>query len=391
MTRKRVAIVVQRYGQEVTGGAELLARWLAERLLTLADVEILTTCALDYTTWANHYPAGETLVNGIPVHRFPVDKPRNWPKSQKRTFELISTKHSLLDELEWIQEQGPISTPLLNAIEAAYNQYDAFLFVTYVYATTYFGLPLVSDKAILIPAAHDEPYLKLPLFRPIFNLPQVVVYSTQAERQLVNAAMQNHDPVQLVIGVGVNVPDETSKERFRQQFGIEEPFLLYVGRIDRAKNVPELLDYFARFRQETDQPLKLVLIGRSNIPLLNHPDIIHLGFQSEQVKFDAIKAAEIVILPSLYESLSIIALEAWLMETPMIVNGRCEVMKQQCRHSNGGLYYHTYDEFEVILKKLLADAHLRERLGRQGRNFVAQTYHWDVVMAKYQAVLDTLF
>lgn len=391
MTRKRLAVVVQRYGEEVNGGAELHARWLAEHLSAFAEVEVLTTCALDYTTWANHYPAGTSCINGIPVHRYPVDRPRNWPQSQKRTFELLSTKHSLLDELEWIKEQGPISTPLLNAITAAHDQYDAFLFFTYLYATTFFGLPLVSDKAMLVPTAHDEPYLKLPLFRPTFNLPQVIIYNTEAERQMVNAVMQNEDPAQIVAGVGINVPPEASAARFREQFGIEEPFMLYVGRVDRAKNVPELLDYFARFKQENDLPLKMVLIGRETIPLVDHPDILYLGFQPEQVKFDAIAAAEIIIIPSLYESLSMIALEAWWMEKPVLVNGRCEIMKQQCRRSNGGLYYQIYDEFEVVVKKLLAAGGLRDKLGRQGRNFVAHNYHWDVIMAKYRAVLETMF
>jgi glycosyltransferase involved in cell wall biosynthesis len=391
MSRKRLAVIVQRYGEEVNGGAELHARWLAEHLHALADVEVLTTCALDYTTWANHYPPGRAWINNIPVHRYPVDRPRNWPQSQKRTFKLISTRHSLLDELEWIKEQGPISTPLLNAISAAREQYDAFLFFTYLYATTFFGLPLVSDKAILVPTAHDEPYLKLPLFRPTFNLPQVIIYNTEAERRMVNAVMQNGDPAQIVAGVGINVPEEASADRFRSQFGIEDPFMLYVGRVDRAKNIPELLAYFTRFKQEHDSPLKLVLIGRENIPLPNHPDILHLGFQPEQIKFDAIAAAEVVIVPSLYESLSMIALEAWWMEKPVIVNGRCEIMKEQCRSSNGGLYYHFYDEFEIVLKKVLAGPELRWKLGRQGRRFVAQNYHWDVVMAKYQAVLESMF
>jgi glycosyltransferase involved in cell wall biosynthesis len=391
MNKRRIAVVVQRYGEEVNGGAELHARWLAEHLLSLADVEVLTTCALDYTTWADHYPPGESCINGVPVHRYPVDRPRNWPQSQKRTFQLVSSKHSLLDELEWIQEQGPISTPLLNAISAVRDQYDVFLFFTYLYATTFFGLPLVSDKAILVPTAHDEPYLKLPLFRPTFNLPQVIIYNTEAERQMVNAVMHNHDPAQIVAGVGINVPDEASAERFRQQFGIEEPFILYVGRVDPAKNIPELLAYFARFKQENAQAVKLVLIGRENIPLVKHPDIIYLGFQSEQVKFDAIAAAAVIIVPSLYESLSMIALEAWWMEKPVIVNGRCEIMKQQCRDSNGGLYYQVYDEFEVILKRVLADAELCEKLGRQGHHFVAHNYRWDVIMAKYRAVLETMF
>jgi glycosyltransferase involved in cell wall biosynthesis len=388
--RWRIAMVVQRYGEEVSGGAELHARWLAEHLLELADVEVLTTCALDYTTWADHYPAGTSELNGVIVHRFPVDAPRNWPLSQKLTFRLLSREHSVLDEIEWIRQQGPISTPLFQALTARRDTYDAFIFFTYLYATTFFGLPLVPDKALLVPTAHDEPYLKLPLFRPTFHLPQVIIYNTQAEKEMVNNLMRNDGPAQIVAGVGINVPEESDGRRFRRNFGIEDEFLLYVGRVDQAKNVPELMDFFRLFREQHPDPLKLVLIGKANIPILSHPDIIHLGFLPEQDKFDALAAANTVIVPSLYESLSMIALEAWWMGRPVLVNGRCEILKQQCRHSNGGLYYHIYEEFQAALNLLLADSQLRQTLGRQGRRFVAHNYRWDIIAAKYQAIFDSL-
>ena len=86
-----------------------------------------------------------------------------------------------------------------------------------------------------------------------------------------------------------------------------------------------------------------------------------------------------------------IALEAWWMEKPVIVNGRCEIMKEQCRQSNGGLYYQFYEEFEIIIRKLLSNPKLSQQLGRQGHYFVARNYHWDVIMAKYQAILETMF
>ena len=238
-----------------------------------------------------------------------------------------------------------------------------------MYATTFFGLPLVADKAILIPAAHDEPYLYLPIYHPIFHLPRFTIYSTEAERQIANAATQNQHRENMIVGVGINVPPEPSAARFQQKYGLEEPFLLYAGRINEAKNVPELLDYFDRFCQEHNTPCKLVLIGKSEIALPEHPAIVPLGFVSEQDKFDAIRAAAIVVMPSLFESLSIIALEAWWMERPMLVNGRCQVLKQQCQRSNGGLYYHSYDEFAMILTTLLQSAKLRDKLGQQGRGF----------------------
>jgi glycosyltransferase involved in cell wall biosynthesis len=385
--KPRIAIVVQRYGEEVNGGAEVAARWLAERLTSLAEVHVITTCALDFTTWADHYPPGESQLQGVRLHRFPVDKPRDWLAAQRRTGELLHSQHSILDELAWAQEQGPLSTPLLQFIEASESRFDLFIFVTYIYATTLFGLPLVSRKAILLPAAHDEPYLYLSVFRPLFHLPRILVHFTEAEKMLVQRVTQTTVP-QLVAGVGIDPPPEASGERFRQKYGVTEPFIIYAGRINEAKNVPELLDFFLRFRQQTQRPLKLVLLGKADIPLPDDEAIIPLGFVSEQDKFDAIQAADLMIAPSLYESLSIVILESWLVETAVLVNGRCEVLKQQCRASQGGLYYHGYDEFQLTLSRLLDNPSLRRQLGRQGRQFVHKNYRWDVILAKYQAIFD---
>jgi len=389
LNTSRVAVVVQRYGEEVNGGAELHARWLAERLAHWVETHVITTCAVDYHTWDNVYPPGESELNHVRLHRFTVDFPRR-PGFTEQTVALFEEGRTLFDELEWMRDQGPYSTGLLDYIRDAYDYFDLFIFVTYLYPPTFFGLPLVSDKAILVPTAHDEPYLRLPIMRPLFHLPQVIVYNTEPEKELVNRITHNAYVPQIVAGVGINVPANVSAARFRRKYEIDGSFVVYVGRVDSAKNVPELLDYFIRFRDETGEDTKLVLIGKSNLELPDRPDIISLGFVSEEDKFDAICAADLLIMPSLYESLSMVAMEAWLMEVPTLVNGHCEVLKLQSRRSNGGLYYYTYDEFAAALELLLDDATLRGQLGRQGRAFVAANYSWDIVMAKYRAVLETL-
>lgn len=393
MKRRRIAIVVQRYGEEVTGGAELLARWLAEHLHnSIAEVEVLTSCAVDFTTWRNEYPAGTSELNGIVVHRFAVDKPRDWRQSQYETWRLLNEPHTLADEQRWIVEQGPFSAGLLAYIEQNRHRFDWFIFSTYLYATTYFGLQLVADKAILIPNAHEEPYLYLPVYRPLFQLPRALVYNTETERQMVQGVMENQrQTVSLVAGIGINLPDQPpSAVRFQEKFGIEGPFLLYVGRITAAKNVPELVDYFIRYKQEQGGELKLVLAGKATELMAAHPDVVSLGFVSEQEKFDAIAAAQTVMMPSLYESLSMIALEAWLLKRPMMVNGRCLVLKNQCRLSHAGLYYHNFEEFAAVLGRLEADAELRKQLGCNGRKFVQRHYDWSIIIAKYQALFETL-
>jgi len=386
----RLAIVVQRYGEEVNGGAELAARWLAEKLTALAEVHVLTTCALDFTTWANHFPAGISQLNGVTIHRFPVDKTRDWRKSAKSANKLLYREHTLADEEKWIREQGPYATPLLHYIETNRDSYNFFYFFTYLYATTYFGLPLVADKAILAPTAHDEPYLYLPAFIHLLQQPQLLIHLTQPERNLVRRTTGLGCPPQLTVGLGLTVPDDISASRARAKFGLEGDFLLYAGRIAAGKNVPELLDHFQQYHQTTGHPLKLALIGRPNLPLPDHPDVMPLGFVSEQDKFDLIQAATVIVMPSKYESLSIICLEAWRMERPVLVNGESEVLKYQCRQSNGGLYYTSYDEFEAALTFLLDHPNSQAQMGQAGANFVRHNYHWRVILAQYQALFNTL-
>lgn len=390
MRRPRLAVVVQRYGEEVNGGAELHARWLAEHLKAIGDVHVLTSCAID-VTWANVYEPGISYLNRVTLHRFPVDEPRSLKNSRKQTKAILMKEHTLFDEIAWVKAQGPYSTPLLEFLQENYTEFDCFIFSTFLYATTYFGLPLMTGKAILIPNAHDDPYIKMPVYRSLFHLPEFIFYHTEAEKDLVQKTVQNGYRIQdKVVGSGINVPSDIEAERFRQKYQIEDNFLLYVGRIDEAKNVPSLVDDFLCFRENYEGALRLVMLGNVYIPLPEHPDILPLGFVSEQDKFDAIQAASIVMMPSLYESLSMIVLESWLVETPVLVNGRCEVLKQQCRHSNGGLYYTQYEEFEAALNCLLGSKTLRQQLGKQGKQFTVQNYNWDYIVQQYATAVNTV-
>lgn len=393
-SKRRVALVIQRYGLEVSGGAELYTRWLAEHLLEIAHIEVITTCALDYTTWENHYPCGVSEINGVKVHRFAVDEARDWEAAQKQTGRLLLNEHTLFDELNWMQTQGPRSTGLLEFVEQSYERFDLFIFVTYHYAPAFYGLPLVADKAILIPMAHDDPFLRLPVFRPLFHLPQALVYNTPAEQMLVEEVMRLDRPhsqkLGLVIGTGINEITDYSAERFRQRFGIAEPFVLYIGRLSASKNVPELFEYFIRYKAEYPSDLKLVIMGKGEVPVPDHADILATGFVSEEEKFDGLAAAELIVVPSKFESLSMIALEAWLMKKPALVNGNCLVLKDQCRRSNGGLYYYNYDEFAAAIDYLRTHPAHCATLGRNGREFVLNNYEWSIILSKYKTLFHSL-
>jgi glycosyltransferase involved in cell wall biosynthesis len=381
--RPRVAFVVQRYGVEVSGGAERLCREVAERLAAGVDVHVLTTCALDYSVWANHYPPGEMTLNGVTVHRYPTRPAR---PTLAGPADGRDAGADLLGQMDWLVRLGPYSPELLAAIDAGRATYDAFIFYTYLYLPTVLGLHLVPERAILVPTAHDEPQLYLNLYRSVFWLPQVILYNSAAERDLVHRVFGNAGVPHLVVGVGVEEA-EGNAERFRARHGLTGDILLYVGRIDRHKGVDELLDHFARYREGGGRTVTLVLVGMPVMPVPPQPDVVVLNILSEQEKADALAAAAVVVVPPRFESLSMVTLEAWRAGKAVLANAECEVVRQLCLEANGGLFYADSAEFAVCLDRLLSDEPARTALGLQGQRYVTQRYTWDLIETKYRAAL----
>ncbi len=380
----RLAFVVQRYGTEVTGGAESLCRWVAERMHTYFEVEILSTCAIDYLTWENYFAAGNTLVNSVVVRRFPVDTPRDMQQFNACARRLFANEQrSLVDELTWIRLQGPFSSELLSFIRDYEHKYDLFLFVTYSYLTTFLGLQLVPRKSILIPAAHDEPHFHLDLFRPLFHLPQGIIYNTAEEKRLVHERWQNEQIPWCIAGAGVGDAEERGQGVRENCPDFPTPYLLYVGRIDVMKGCEELLSYFRRYRNERNTNLHLVLIGKQTMDIPEDPDIHAPGFLSSARKDEAMRRAAVVVNPSEYESLSLLILEAWQQGTCVLVNGRSDVLAEHCLSSNGGVYYTNYEEFALCLDLLLANPELRTKMSANGKHYVEQHYAWDRVEKTY--------
>lgn len=406
----RLAFVVQRYGLEVSGGAESLCRWVAERMQKYFDVEVLTTCALDYLTWNNHYPFETTTVNSVRVRRFPTDYPRDMKKFNAFARTIFSNNHrTLVDELTWIHLQGPYSSALLTYIKEYVGDYDLFLFVTYSYLTTFLGLQLVPRKSILIPAAHDEPHFHLTIFQPIFHLPQGIIYNTSEEQRLVQRTWQNKAVPSCIAGVGISqnnadghhfqsgvhlpLADEPRNENHETgssgslPFALNPlpftPYILYVGRIDVMKGCRELIMYFLQYLDKRQSDLHLVLIGKQTMDIPKHPRIHAPGFLNDVQKDEAIRNAAVVVNPSEYESLSLMLLEAWQLGTPVLVNGNSGVLVEHCLASNGGLYYTNYDEFVLCLDILLSNRTLRETMGIQGKQYVEQHYSWDTIEKTY--------
>jgi glycosyltransferase involved in cell wall biosynthesis len=386
----KVCFVVQRYGLEINGGAELHCRWVAEHMRKYWDVEVLTTKAYDYVTWKNHYREAETVINGIPVRRFPVSRPRSPERFGQIQNHILENEHGEEEELAWLEEEGPLVPALIDAIKAEERRFDYFIFFSYRYYHSFYGIKAVPAKSILVPTAEHDPVIHLRIFKDLFRMPRAFVYNSYEERAMIQGLSRNEDVPGDVVGVGTEVPDSYDGERFRAKFGIAGPYLIYVGRIDQNKGCHKLFEYFLRFKKETGSPARLLLVGNTILPIPDHPDVRHLGFLSEQDKFDGIAGADALMMPSFYESLSMVTLEAWAMGKPVLANAACEVLRGQCRRSNGGLYYENYREFREALLLILEDPALRAAMGRNGRAYFNANYTWDVIESKYLAIVAGL-
>lgn len=381
--RMKVAIVVQRYGADISGGAELHARYIAERLAARVDVRVLTTCAREYLTWRNEFPPGTDEVNGVAVERFRVSRERDLRDFGVRSRRVFGRVHSLQEELDWLASEGPVSPDLISRLRRSGGEFDFVVFFSVRYYQAYFGARAVPDRAVLVPTAEREPALGLAIFQPIFRGVRGVMYNSFEERAAINAASANHDVPGVVVGVGSAVPSASEPARARQKFGLGRPFVVYVGRIDANKGCSEMFDFFLRYIERSARPLDLVLIGKGEQDIPGHPRIRHLGYVSDRDKFDVVAAAEALVMPSYYESLSMAALEAWALGRPVLANARCDVLLGQCLRSNAGLYYQDAGEFEAALDRLLDDPSLAEGLGRKGREYFARHYSWPVIERKY--------
>ncbi len=386
--RPRVGIVVQRYGAEVTGGSESLARAVAERLVGDAEVVVFTTRARDYVTWANELPEGEQLEGGVEVRRFGVEQPRDLASFNRFSDELYAGPHSEEQELLWLKRQGPDVPRLVHSLEAERDRYDAVLFFTYLYFPTYWGLRAAPERSILVPTAHDEPPLRLGVMQRVFAAPRAFAFCSAPEERLVRSRFELGERPSAVTGIGVDAsPAGLDVEGFRIRHDVRGPYALYAGRIDAGKGCDAMLAHFESYRRSVGGAAELLLIGKLAMPAPRAPGVRYLGFLPEAEKHAAMAGARAVVCPSPYESLSIVLLEAMALGTPVLATTASPVLLDHCQRSNGGLFYGGTAEFVEALDLLVKSPPLRQALGENGRRYVAGQYRWDVVMARYKGLI----
>jgi glycosyltransferase involved in cell wall biosynthesis len=383
----KLACVIHRYGTDVTGGSEAHCRSIVERLAGRHEVIVLTTCARSYVTWRNAYPAGETTVSGVRVHRFHVERPRRL-HAFRDISDLVFTGCASLDEQErWFHENGPIVPGLIDHLRGHGRAYDRVLFWSYRYYPAFHGVQVVPDRAVLVPTAEEDPLIHAPILSSYFTRPRAYLFLTPEERDVVTSRIEGAAPPSAIIGAGLDAPGALPSRDVLDSLGIPESFLLYVGRIERNKGCETLLRYFAAYVAEGRMPIPLVMAGPAIMRIPDHPLIRPLGYVPDDVRDALLAHARALVVPSPYESLSMVLLEAWNQGVPALVNARCRVLKGQVERADGGLHYANVREFCEALELLVRDPDLGRTLGTQGRAYVDREYRWPVVMDRVESLL----
>ena len=397
--RKRIAAVIHRWGPDIAGG-ETLARQVLTHLSECLDITVLTSCARDYVSWANHYPAGATREANLAVIRFPVQMQRPQPAFNllsrfvlQRRFPLLRNPSWL--EALWIRWQGPYCPELLDYLRRNRREYEAFLFYTYLYYPTAKGLAEVPGKSILIPTAHDERPIYLRTYRELFDRAAGLIFLTAEEQEFTNRLFGLSEKPQRVASMaipavgdpGEEIPDASDLRAFLQEHSLDRPYLIYLGRVDVAKGVGVMFRFFERYMKEGKRDVQLVLAGDRQAAIPESDSIRYLGFLSEKEKRAALLASRALVLFSPYESFSISVLEAMGLGRPVIVAAESPVLKGHVKRSQAGFAVSNYEEFRAAADAVLT---VGDDLGRRGIRYVKENFSWDHVEKAYLELIDVV-
>jgi len=387
----RLLFVVQRYGEDVAGGAERACREYASHLVARGhEVSVATSRARSYVDWANEYPEGTAELDGVAVRRFSVARPRDADAFTHLNARVLTAPYTVapLLQREWLRFQGPELPALAPWLRSNAHEFDAVICFTYLYWPTWATLDAIAGSVptLLHPLAHDEPALALPLFADdLFHRPDALVFLTEEEQHLVVERFAIEQPT-MVAGVGVDLDAATDAAAFRAHYGLgDRPYLVFVGRLDPGKGSDEIFDFFVAYKQRNPGPLALVIVGEPVKPLPHHREVVTTGFVDEETKSSSIAGAFALVQPSYFESFSIVLVEAWAQGKPALVQGYCDVLDGQARRSGGAIPYKGYAEFEAALDLLVEDPDLASRMGEHGRRYVEERYAWEVVLSGYEA------
>ncbi len=374
----RLAFILPRCGPDVLGGAETLGRATAYQLARRGHhLEIWSTCAR--SGWDNDYPPGSESGDGLTIHRFPVEPPR--------PYDLPAHLFSYAGQAQWVEHQAH-SPALYRHIADQGSTFDFLIFMPYLVGMTLRGAAIHPAKTIIWPCLHDELFAYLAPVRRMLREAAGIIFNTPAEQALMTQPMQIEPQRTVVAGMGFDITPG-DKTAFRQQHpAVAEQFFIYMGRLEAAKNVEVLVQYFKKYQVQRGRRLDWVVLGDGPLqPLTQFSGVIHLGFVDETTKRNALAAASFLCQPSLNESFGIVLMEAWLQGKPVLVHENCPVTLDHVRRAQGGLYFATYQDFAGAIDYFLDHPDQGQRLGANGQAYVQQYYNWPVVLNRLEQAL----
>ena len=397
---KKIGFVIPWYADGIPGGAEMELREVAGHLHSAGvPLEILTTCVKEFgSDWSrNYYKEGlDKTVNGITIRRFKARK-RDTAAFDAVNAKLMSRTPVTPEEEDVFLSEMVNSPDLYEYMSAHTEEYSLFVFIPYMFGTTYNGAKLLPHKSVLIPCFHDEAYAYMSRFKELFPQTAGMVFNARPESELAERlyGFSKSGTRTIVMGIGMDTDIVPDPAAFREKFGIKEQFILYAGRKDEGKNVHTLVKYFAEYlRRHEDTDLRLVLIGGGEIALpqelVRSGRIVDLGFVDRQDKYNAQGAAEFLCQPSKNESFSLVIMESWLCGRPVLVHEDCAVTRSFASESNGGLYFGNYFEFEGCTDYIVSNKDTAWKMGSNGRDYVRKNFDWDVIVDKYKRFFEEI-
>ncbi len=335
-------------------------------------------------------PPGLSSDGAVSVRCFEIDVQR-WDSARYEALTQGWNQGRLraeADEDAWL-EAMPHAPRLYAYLDRYHTAYDALLFLPYLAPTTLYGAVLCADRAVLMPALHDEPFARMGVVRMALEAARSVLFMTEEEYALAVRTLRYRLRRPHVVGVGVSEAEGASGERFRQQYGLQGPLVLYSGRLEAAKNVHALVAYIDQFRRDYahHQDVNFVLRGSAAMYVAPRANVRVLPPQSPESYRDAYAAAQVLCQPSQYEAFSIALMEGWLGGAAALVHAACAVTRAHVAACGGGLWFGDGDEFGATLDWLLTHPRERVAMGAAGRRYVLEHYTWAAVLPRIEAAL----